>query len=67
MAEKDDSPESLLKLAQDRSIQGRRSLAAAMSDLFAERGWEDIVTYRDDLRHERVVHARWRGRRATDN
>ncbi|MDH3596176.1 MAG: DUF2336 domain-containing protein [Rhodospirillales bacterium] len=37
MAGEDDSPESLLKLAQDRSLQGRRSLATAMSDLFAER------------------------------
>jgi uncharacterized protein (DUF2336 family) len=37
MVGEDDSPESLLKLAQDRSLQGRRSLATAMSDLFAER------------------------------
>jgi uncharacterized protein (DUF2336 family) len=45
MAEKEDTAESLLKLAQDRSIQGRRSLAAAMSDLFAER--ESVLSDRE--------------------
>ncbi len=45
MAKKDDSPESLLKLAQDRSVQGRRSLATAMSDLFAER--ESVLSDRE--------------------
>lgn len=45
MAGEDDSPESLLKLAQDRSLQGRRSLATAMSDLFAER--ESLLSERE--------------------
>jgi uncharacterized protein (DUF2336 family) len=45
MADKDDSTESLLKLAQDRSIQGRRSLAAAMSDLFDEQ--ESVLSDRE--------------------
>jgi uncharacterized protein (DUF2336 family) len=45
MAGENDSPESLLKLAQDRSLQGRRSLATAMSDLFAER--ESLLSERE--------------------
>lgn len=32
--------------------------APAVRALLEEAGWRDIVTYRDDLRHERVVHAR---------
>lgn len=32
--------------------------ARAACDLLAAAGWTDAVTYRDDLRHERVVHAR---------
>jgi release factor glutamine methyltransferase len=32
--------------------------SAAVRALLDEAGWRDIVTYRDDLRHERVVHAR---------
>ena len=30
-------------------------------ELFAAAGWTDAVTYRDDLRHERVVHVRRAG------
>jgi len=37
--------------------------AAAVRRLLDETAWRDIVTYRDALRHERVVHAR---RRASD-
>jgi release factor glutamine methyltransferase len=32
--------------------------ADAVRGLFERAGWKDIVTYRDGLRHERVVHAR---------
>lgn len=32
--------------------------AAAVRALLENAGWGDIVTYQDDLRHERVVHAR---------
>lgn len=32
--------------------------ARRASELLAEAGWTDVVTYRDDLRHERVVHVR---------
>mgnify|MGYP001260835001 CR=1 FL=1 len=32
--------------------------APAVRDLLDAAGWADIVTYKDDLRHERVVHAR---------
>jgi uncharacterized protein (DUF2336 family) len=45
MVGEDDSTESLLKLAQDRSLQGRRSLATAMSDLFTER--ESVLSERE--------------------
>ncbi len=45
MVEENDSAESLLKLAQDRSIQGRQSLVKAMSDLFAER--ESVLSDRE--------------------
>jgi release factor glutamine methyltransferase len=34
--------------------------AAAVRGLLDETVWRDIVTYRDDLGHERVVHARYR-------
>lgn len=37
--------------------------SAAVRALLDEAGWRDIVTYRDDLRHERVVHARGGGNR----
>lgn len=38
MAGEEDIPQSLLKLAQDRSVHGRRMLAGAVSDLFADGG-----------------------------
>lgn len=39
--------------------------SASVRALLDEAGWRDIVTYRDDLRHERVVHARSGGTRPT--
>ncbi|MBI5863885.1 MAG: peptide chain release factor N(5)-glutamine methyltransferase [Planctomycetes bacterium] len=32
--------------------------AQAVCALFRDAGWGDVVTYRDDLRHERVVHGK---------
>ncbi len=37
MAAKEDSPRALLKLAQDRSVEGRRALASTIGELFTER------------------------------
>lgn len=39
--------------------------AAAVRSLLDETGWRDIVTYRDDLGHERVAHARRRANEQT--
>ncbi|MBU0616125.1 MAG: hypothetical protein KKI02_00240, partial [Planctomycetes bacterium] len=39
--------------------------AAAVRGLLDETAWRDIVTYPDDLGHERVVHARRRANEQT--
>ncbi len=39
--------------------------AAEVARLFAAAGWADIVTYKDTLRHDRVVHARRRAARGS--